>query len=114
MAFSEHELKRIERLVGGFCERRSPPEYRDEVRLEYRVRGHDVVVLEVRSAWDDPTEVTESPVAKFKFVRTEGEWRLLWRRRDLKWHGYEPLPASANLEELVAEVDRDPHGCFFG
>jgi hypothetical protein len=35
-------------------------------------------------------------------------------RRDLKWHGYDMLNPSKDLEGLVEEIDADPHGCFFG
>jgi hypothetical protein len=35
-------------------------------------------------------------------------------RRDLKWHGYEMLPSSKDLKELVDEIDADPYACFFG
>jgi predicted transcriptional regulator with HTH domain len=53
-------------------------------------------------------------VAKFKYVRKEGVWKLYWMRRDLKWHLYEMPPRAKTLEVLVREVDSDPHGAFFG
>jgi len=53
-------------------------------------------------------------IAKFKYVRRIVKWKLYWMRQDLKWHSYEPFPASTRPESLVAEVDKDPHGAFFG
>ena len=47
MAFTEIEIARIKRLVGGLCERRVPPAIRREVRLEYSVQRHDVDVPRV-------------------------------------------------------------------
>lgn len=114
MAFSEIERKRIENTVGGMCQRRNRPEMHDKLRLEYSVDRHDVELYEVRPHWQDPTEELHTSCAKLKFVRTAGEWRLFWMRKDLRWHAYEPLPASRSLEELVAEVARDRYGCFFG
>ena len=114
MAFSEIELKRIERTVGVLCERRSPPDFRDELSVGYKVSGHDIVIFEHRPRYGKRVGVTDSPVAKIKFVRKAGEWRLLWRRADLKWHSYKPLPSSKEIERLVKEVDEDPYGCFFG
>jgi hypothetical protein len=32
----------------------------------------------------------------------------------LKWHGYDPMPEVASIEEFVALVDEDSHCCFFG
>ncbi|MCB0411090.1 MAG: DUF3024 domain-containing protein [Bdellovibrionales bacterium] len=30
------------------------------------------------------------------------------------WHHYQSLPANADFDPLVAEVDRDPTGIFLG
>jgi hypothetical protein len=114
LAFSELELARIESVVGPFCTRRSPAHARHQVRTEYRVKGHEVLIVEVRVVWDDPTRWTELGVAKLKFNRRTGEWKLFWQRASLKWQAYEPLAESPDLAVLVAEIDRDPHGCFFG
>jgi hypothetical protein len=114
MAFSEVEAALIERLAGGLCRRRNRPELRDKLSLEYSVKGHDVVLFERRPEWGRRHGVTNSPVAKIKFVRSTGEWRLYWMRRDLKWHGYSPLASSRSLEKLLREVEEDSHGCFFG
>ena len=114
MAFSELELKRIKGVLGPICERRSPAHARHQVRTEYRVQGHEVLIIEVRVVWDDPTRWTELGVAKLKFNRKTGEWKLFWQRASSKWQAYEPLAENRNLAVLVGEVDRDPHGCFFG
>ena len=114
MAFSEIELKRIDRVVGGFCRGRVPASFHNELRLEYTVSGHSVLVEEVRPHWREPGVFTRGGVAKFRFVRTAGEWQLFWQRASLKWQAYEPLAASRELGKLVREVDRDPYGCFFG
>ena len=114
MAFSEIELAQIDRAVGGLCKRRNRPELHEVVRLEYRVDRHDVILFEVRERYGKPGGKIDCPMAKLKFVRTTGEWRLLWMRSDLKWHAYEPVTSSSDLEELVREVDNDPFGCFFG
>ena len=114
MPFAELDLKRIDRTVRGLCKRRSPPEHRDLVKTEYRVSRHEVLIYETRPAFRDPSRWIEHGVAKLRFVRTAGEWRLFWQRASLKWQSYEPLASSRDLADLVAEVDRDPHGCFFG
>jgi hypothetical protein len=36
------------------------------------------------------------------------------QRASLRWESYEPLAANRELSVLVEEIDRDPHGCFFG
>ena len=84
MPFSQIELKQIERTVGEFCRRRSPVHLKDKLRLEYVVKGHDVVVCERLPRWNNPQEWMESPVAKLKFIRSANKWRLYWQRADLK------------------------------
>lgn len=114
MAFTELDLKRIDRTLGALCRRRCPASLRNQVRLEYRVTRHDVLLYESRPAFRDPSTWTEHGVAKMRFVRTAGEWRLFWQRASLKWQSYEPFASSRDITELVAEIDRDPYGCFFG
>jgi hypothetical protein len=114
MPFSEAERKKIDNFVGGLCRKRSPAHLKDKLSLEYRVKGHEVVVFERRPRWDNASVSIESPVAKLKYVRTVNEWRLFWQRADLRWHGYQPLPASRELGDLIEEIDQDPCACFFG
>ena len=114
MSFSELELKRIDRVVGDFCRSHSPVEHRDKVRTEYRVSGHEVLIFETRPAFRDPSHWIEHGIAKLRFIRTAGEWRLFWHRASLKWKSYEPMASSRDMTELVDEIDRDPSACFFG
>ena len=114
MAFAEIELARIEKSVGGLCRRRTMPELRNQLRFEYSIRRHDIEIFEARPDWQDPVQEMKHPVAKVRYVRSTNEWRLFWMRRDLKWHSYEPHAVGRSLEELVEEVDRDEHCCFFG
>jgi hypothetical protein len=114
MAFTEVELKYIETVVGKMCKRRSPEQFRDELRLVYEVKGHDVSVYEERPDWKDARQWSSLPVAKFKYVRKDSSWKLYWMRSDMKWHLYEAPRGAKTLEALVEEVDKDPHGAFFG
>ena len=81
MAFIELELKRIEKTVGRLCLRRSPAHLTQrQLRLEYQVNGHEVLIVERRSRWDNPEEWGESPIAKLKFIRTVKQCQLYWQR----------------------------------
>ncbi len=42
MAFSEQQLRQIERDVGGLCERRAPLDLKDRIRLRYEIKNHSV------------------------------------------------------------------------
>jgi len=114
MAFTANELRRIDRLVGRLCRRRSAEWESAGGRLEYDVAGHRVVVVEARPIWNEPAAAwPRYPVAKLTFVRKAAVWRLFWRRSVRKWSRYGPLPYSRELRTLLKEIDRDPHCCFF-
>jgi hypothetical protein len=114
MAFSEIELKKIDRFVGGLCRKRTPEKYKNELKFEYRIKGHDVEIIEIRPFWKNPTEMTELSVAKLKFNRAKNIWVLFWKRASGKWQKYEPSKDKKDLAGLVAEIDHDEFGCFFG
>jgi hypothetical protein len=114
VAFSELELKRIDRTVGDLCRRCSPPQHADELRTVYEVEGHSVSVYEERPPWRGEGEWTRLGVARFRFYRSRGEWQLYWMRADLRWHRYEPHEMPTDLASLVAAVEADEYGAFFG
>ena len=114
MAFNDLELQRIKNSVGALCARRSPEEFKDQLRIDYEVDGHAVTIYENRPAWNKPEEWTRLGVARIRYTRTRNEWLLYWMRRDLKWHLYDPAEMSAGLEELVRIVDEDEFGAFWG
>ncbi len=114
MAFDDPELQEIEAVVGAFCANRVPEHVRDKVRMEYRIDGQSVTIIEMRPHWEDPSEWIDSPIARLRYVRTDNLWELYWMPSNLKWKSYDPLPVSQDLTELVHEIDRDPVCCFFG
>ena len=115
MAFTEHERVANLAALKWFMARHTPPEHiREQLDFGYKVVGHTVDIFEIRPDWQDKTETRHTPVARAKYIRTENEWRLYWRRADLKWHLYEPAPVHENLQDALAVVDQDAYACFFG
>lgn len=115
MAFSEIEKQRYEEVVGQFIDKRRPHEtIRDQVDLFFRIEGHSVIIYEIREVWNQRDKKLEIPIAKATFVQTTNKWKLYWRRADLKWHAYPPVPETRTIEEFLAIVDEDRHGCFWG
>ena len=114
MAFSEIELKKIDKFVGGLCRKKTPEKYKNELRFEYRIKVHDVTIYEIRPRWDNPKEITEMDIAKIKFNRTKNNWVLYWKRASGKWELYEPSKNNNDLASLVEVISTDNFGCFFG
>jgi hypothetical protein len=115
MAIPENELRECLRAAGAFIEKRRPrPEIRDQLDLRADIEGSALVISEVRPAHDDPKVIHRLPFAKAKWIGTRREWSLYWMRADLKWHAYEVGRPLTGIAEILAEIDRDEHGCFFG
>lgn len=58
--------------------------------------------------------VPEKVRARFHYTRSADTWTLYYRDRNLRFHRYDPAPPSADIGTLLAEVDRDPTGLFWG
>jgi hypothetical protein len=115
MAIPDPQLRACLKAVGEFLEKRRPPLHiRDRLDLRADITGSEAVIFEVRPPFLDRKQTVEHPVAKVKWIGTRKVWRLFWMRADLKWHSYDPRPEATDIETLFSEVDRDPHGCFFG
>jgi hypothetical protein len=116
MALSEIEEARVKKAIASFMQGRRPPAHiRSKLDFGTRIAGHSVELFEIRAAFGGkPGETMEYAIAKATFVRSRGVWRVFWMRRDLKWHGYEPMPEVASPEAFFKLVAEDAHACFFG
>ena len=115
MAFTEFDQALAEVKVEEFLERRRPAAHiRAKLDLGYRIEGQSVILFEIRPAFRKPEEKIEIPVAKTTFVRKTRIWKVFWRRADLKWHRYEPVPETDSLDDFLELVDQDEFGCFWG
>jgi len=85
MAFAELDLRRIDRTVGDFCRRKSPPKLRDQVRLEYRVTRHEVLVYETRPAFRDRSHWIEHGVARNLSTTLRHSHREFTEQRPASW-----------------------------
>jgi hypothetical protein len=115
MALSEIEIKRVEKIVGAYVERRRPPIHlRSEVDLAFRVTNQSVEIFEIRPLWNKPVEKIEEAVAKATYVKKARIWKVFWQRADLKWHRYDPDPEVGTIDEFIRLVELDEFGCFYG
>ena len=115
MTFNELELKKIEKALSAFLAKRRPPAHaRKQLDLGYKLSGQSVELIEIRPQWDDPNEIHEHPFAKATYVKAQNVWKVYWRRADLKWHQYEPVPTVISIEKFLDVVDADSYACFFG
>jgi hypothetical protein len=115
MSFNDLELKRIEKEIKAFIEKRRPPvEIRDKVDLNFRIEKYNIFIFEIRPRWNNPAEKIEESVAKATYVKAKDNWKIFWQRCDMKWHKYEPASEVKTIGEFLSIVDKDQDGCFWG
>jgi hypothetical protein len=104
----------VEEKLSAYCATRIPFKARDRVRLDFRVRGHDVTLTESRPVFDDPSRWTETPIARFRFHPERAEWTVFVADSRGRWHPCTDIEPTRKLDELIDRVDRDPDARFWG
>ena len=105
----ELDLARIRR----FCADRVPAHVREEIRIEAEVRGERVSIFECRPPWHpEITEWSRTPVAQLRYG-TKERWTLYGADRNGRWHRYDMVEPGL-AQSLLAEIDADPTGIFWG
>lgn len=111
----------VKRLAGAklknFCERRAPKTVGDEVRLEVGFRANSATIYEFRPPWAPQfmgPKWTKRPVAQFRYDADSKLWTLYCCDRNSRWHEHYEISPSKNLDDLIAEVDEDATGIFWG
>ncbi|MGH9367177.1 MAG: DUF3024 domain-containing protein [Thermoanaerobaculia bacterium] len=105
----------VRRTLERYCEKkRVPPHVRDEVRLVVEIEGPRATIYEERAPWNGRGDWTRGGVARFRYLAKERLWTLYWRDRNGRWHFYEHARPAPTIDRLLAEVDRDPTGIFWG
>jgi hypothetical protein len=106
-----HDLEAARR----FCEGRSPSGLRDEVRVELEEGRGALVVAERRAPWSaDDAEWSSTPVARLRYTTTKKQWTLDCMRASGRWQRYDLIGPTPSVDPLLAEIDRDPTGIFWG
>ena len=112
----ETDVARIRRWVDARNDG-LPERARGQVRFETDVTDRHVTVYECRPPWrpdPDSAEWSRFPIVRFHYTKTRREWTTYWRDRNLRIHRFDLIPPSPHVEELLAAVDTDSTGIFWG
>jgi len=101
------------KLLTEFCLKRTPPEIHADVRVGFEIRGDTVTISEHRPVWNDPTNATAMKVAVLAYDPTTRTYDLFGFDRNDRRMPYDVEPTT-DLTGLVAEIDADPTGIFWG
>lgn len=88
----------------------------DEVRIEVDTGPASLTIVECRAPWRDDAgpDWSRQGIARLRYRSTEQVWHRYWSDRHGKYHRYEDAPATATIDDLLAEIDADPTGIFWG
>ena len=102
--------------VKRFCEARVPPELREEIRIEVIEDRGALTIVDRRPPWsqDYGSEWTSVNVARLRYAGTKKLWTLYCSDRDGRWVRYPYIGPTPEVDPLLAEIDRDPTGIFWG
>jgi len=95
MPLPEAVRDQAERLLFEFCLLRVPECMRSWYHLAFRTRLNTLTLYECRA----PEQATRT---------------LYWADRNCRWALYNALAPTPNIARLIAKVDANPGGVFFG
>jgi hypothetical protein len=104
------------RHVALFCANSVPDEMREQVRIEYTIRGDRITILEYRPPWSALVgpEWTSMKIAQLRYDADAGTWTLFAADRNTRWFLYNDIPPASDVGPLLAEIGEDPTGIFWG
>lgn len=116
VSFPPAERTSLEAILTHYCRKRCPEHLHDRVKLTFRIEGLIVTLFERRPSFPDKTRWVECDVARFRYFKNRNQWALYWRdsKRRQGRHLYDRLRPNRSIEPLLAEVDKDPAGIFWG
>jgi Protein of unknown function (DUF3024) len=116
VAIPEAIVREVTRELDAFCEGRIPAELRDQIRLEYSVRGNAITIVERRPPWreDFGPDWSSVKVAQLRFEPAASAWALYCSDANDRWHRYSDAQPTNDLGPLLDEIDSDPTGIFWG
>ncbi len=104
----------MEQELEALCARRAPVHVQDRVKVACTWRGDTVTLLEWRPSFGGGDPWVDIAVAQFRFNAAKGTWTLYCADRNSRWHVYDDTSPTEDFQSLLAEVDEDPTGIFWG
>jgi len=98
--------------VAAYCEDRSTDDY----LVEHEVRGSSITIVERRPPWNPAfgSEWSGLKVAQLRYDERACRWRLFSSGSDDRWHPYEFASPAPDVTSLLAAIEGDRAGIFWG
>jgi hypothetical protein len=95
---------------------KTPPEFRDDMRVEVDETPRGLTILECRPPWSElmGSEWTRASIARLAYSKKAGEWTLYYADRNDRFQRYWECGPSPHVVDLLEEIDADPTCIFWG
>ena len=112
MALPELDVAQVQQ----WCAARVQAHATHQVRVEYVIAARHLTILERRAPWRDDfgPEWTSFPIARLRYTAATKLWTLWWRDRNMRFHAYGSVAPTQRVQDILAELDRDPTCIFWG
>lgn len=83
--------------------------------MECEVAPRHLTLVERRAPWREEygSQWSRLPIARLQYTQGTRRWTLYWRDRNLRFHRYEGVPPTADIQILLAEIEADPTHIFW-
>jgi hypothetical protein len=114
MALPADVREAAETQVARYCEAGVPEHMRSDVRIEHGVRGNAITIVERRPPWreDFGPEWSSTKVAQLRY--DDGLWTLYCADSSGRWWRYDEAAPARDVAPLLAAIDEDGTGIFWG
>ncbi len=113
MPSSRAVLDAADERVSSYCLERSSS---DDYRIEHSIRGASITIVERRPPWNPAfgSAWSSTKVAQLRYDESSRRWTLYSAGSDDRWHRYDLAEPAGDVAPLLAAIDADPTGIFWG
>ena len=113
MSASRDVIEAAGERLAAYCAQRSSS---DDYRIEHSIRGASITIVERRPPWNPAfgPEWSSTKVAQLRYDKASQRWTLYSAGSDDRWHRYDFARSAADVASLLAIVEDDPTGIFWG
>jgi hypothetical protein len=87
---------------------------KDRMKVHYKIRGSNVTIFESMPHLLYKNKWVDISVGQMRFDSKSNDWTLYYQDSSDRWHIYDEIEPSKNLQDLLDEIDEDPTGIFWG
>jgi hypothetical protein len=100
--------------VRHYCHEGVPEDMRSEMRLEHTVRGNAITIIERRPPWSEHARPDWSAMKVAQLRYDAGTWTLYCSDSKGRWWLYDDADPAPDVGPLLAAIDDDATGIFWG